>query len=108
MPKSYTQYDPAYALPRQPIIGEVRRFDGATAPPGWMFLDGRTLRQAEYPVLYGMLARRSGVRAKQGTFVLPHSHAPKVIAISGVAPLNARVVDDVVRMRPHAHAIPAA
>jgi hypothetical protein len=86
-------YDPATPIPdrvlRNPIVGEMRRYDGAVAPPGWAFCDGRILAIAAYPKLFAVLGHAAGGGSRT-TFALPRSHAglPAVIAIGGWSPAS--------------------
>jgi hypothetical protein len=85
--------DPAIAIPdrvlRHPIVGEMRRFDGALAPPGWAFCDGRILAIAAYPKLFAVLGRAAG-GGSRATFALPRARAglPAIIAVAGWTPAS--------------------
>src|ERR1700737_3432021 len=43
-----------------PIIGEARRFDGKTAPAGWMLAQGQTVQIADNRPLFSILGRIAG------------------------------------------------
>ncbi|MGG0173322.1 phage tail protein [Paenibacillus dokdonensis] len=36
-------------------LGEIRKFAGDTAPPGWVFCHGQELRVEQYEDLYGLI-----------------------------------------------------
>lgn len=66
-----------------PIIGEARRFDGATPPSNsWVVARGQTLKISENPVLYKILGTIEGGDGKT-TFKLPNSPIPQIIAVAG-------------------------
>jgi len=81
---------PSWVL-TDPIVGEARRYDGATAPPKWMLAEGQTLSRAEYPQLASVLANNGGHSAGT-TFTLPKSAVPEIIAVAGVIPANPRAL----------------
>jgi microcystin-dependent protein len=68
-----------------PIIGEARRFDGTTAPSGWMFAQGQTLQVAQYPQVTAVLRNRS---AANGTITFPKYSFPVIIAVAGLFPTS--------------------
>lgn len=75
--------DPAVALPPNPILGEMRRFDGKTPPPGWTFCNGATLTIASNKNLFAILGKSAGGDGKK-TFALPKSGLlPHVICTEG-------------------------
>ncbi len=76
--------DPARPLPKYPILGEVRRFDGKKAPPGWSLCDGSILAIAANKHLFSILGTSAGGDGKK-TFALPKSYRrlPLVICTSG-------------------------
>ncbi|HEX3467179.1 MAG TPA: phage tail protein [Candidatus Elarobacter sp.] len=85
---------PAAPIPQNvltsPIIGEGRRFDGATAPPGWMKATGQRLQVAQYQKLEAILGRGGSTDAS--AFLLPAIAPGWIIAVSGTDPGNARAV----------------
>ncbi len=99
-----TQY-PMRPLPTNPIIGEVRRFDGTAPPQAWAFCDGRALAVEQYPVLAQML--RGPIKPGQSaTFALPKSSSYTfVIAISGIVPSSPSVVQTAMDRRSHRYAV---
>lgn len=54
----------------QALVGEVRRFEGTTAPTGWMLCEGQGLYIADFPALFTVLGNRYGGDGVQ-TFALP-------------------------------------
>ncbi len=84
--------EPALPIPPQvlanPIVGEVRRFDGSVAPPGWMLCQGQKLPVAQYALLFMVRKKASGGDGK--TFVaLPAATAlGQIIAVTGTIPKN--------------------
>ena len=68
-----------------PIIGEARRFDGTTAPSGWMFAQGQTLQVAQYPQVTAVLRNRS---AANGTIIFPKYSFSVIIAVAGLFPTS--------------------
>ena len=74
---------PADVLAR-PIIGEARRFDGATVPPGWLKMEGQTLRVADYQRLFAILGK--GGSRDPATFILPAPPQGWILAVAGVYP----------------------
>ncbi|MGR4065744.1 MAG: phage tail protein [Vulcanimicrobiaceae bacterium] len=78
-------FSPAGPLPQPAILGECRRFDGASAPAGWAMCDGSLLRIEQNPQLYKILGRSAGGDGRT-TFALPKSYTfPFVISTAGVA-----------------------
>ena len=49
--------------------GSVMMFGGATAPSGWLFLQGQTLNVADYPALFAAIGYTHG--GSGATFMLP-------------------------------------
>ncbi len=99
-----TQY-PVRPLPMNPIIGEVRRFDGISVPSGWSLCDGRSLSVGQYPALAQMLrgTRKPGQAA---TFTLPKSSSYTfVIATGGIVPSSPAVVQTAMNSRSHRYAV---
>lgn len=83
---------PAPPIPQNvlsaPILGEMRRFDGAAAPAGWVFAQGQTLQIVQNRALFGILGRSAGGDGKT-TFNLPKPrHAQFIIAVVGIIPRN--------------------
>lgn len=74
-----------------PIIGEARRFDGSTAPAGWMPATGQTLRAEDHPQLFSMLKKIGGGDGIH-TFTLPHPKFGLIIAIAGQFPTSPAVL----------------
>jgi Phage Tail Collar Domain len=83
---------PALPIPQHvlanPIVGEVRRFDGSVAPQGWMLCQGQQLPVAQYPLLFTVRKKTGGGDGK--TFVaLPAATAlGQIIAVNGTIPKN--------------------
>jgi microcystin-dependent protein len=65
-----------------PIIGEARRFDGSTAPTGWVFAQGQTLTAAQYSLLFSVLGSIVGGDGKTN-FKLPSPKFGLIIAVAG-------------------------
>ncbi len=74
---------PDYVLQR-PIVGETARFDGASAPLGWLACQGQTLTVAENQHLFKILGAMAGGDGKT-TFKLPNARA-LIVAAGGVFP----------------------
>jgi Phage Tail Collar Domain len=75
--------DPALPLPKNPILGEVRRFDGKVPPRGWSFCDGSLLAIALHKELFSILGKSAG-GARKKTFRLPNMRRlPHVISTGG-------------------------
>jgi len=72
---------------RSPIIGEARRFDGSTAPSGWMLAQGQSIPIADNPQLFAILGHAVGDRAKT-TFALPHAGFGLIVAAVGLFPTS--------------------
>jgi hypothetical protein len=85
---------PAEQIPQRvlmsPIIGEARRYDGATAPAGWMKAEGQRLPVSNYRMLVAILGR--GGSRDAATFVLPATKLGWIIAVAGTDPGNPRAV----------------
>ncbi|MBV8579938.1 MAG: tail fiber protein [Candidatus Eremiobacteraeota bacterium] len=90
--RSHETATPADPIPdsvlRSPIVGEARRFDGAVAPPGWIFVAGQTLTIAQFPRLHAVIGRDAG----HGTFTLPQPHESWIIAVAGFVPTSPRAL----------------
>ena len=72
------------------VIGEVRTFDGAELPEGWLPCDGRVLEIAEHQPLFSLLGWRYGGDGWT-TFRLPSlqadaPHQTIGIAVNGLYP----------------------
>jgi hypothetical protein len=84
--------EPALTIPQHvlanPIVGEVRRFDGSVAPTGWMLCQGQKLPVTQYPLLFMVRKKAGGGDGK--TFVaLPAATAlGQIIAVNGTIPKN--------------------
>jgi microcystin-dependent protein len=65
-----------------PIIGEARRFDGSTAPTGWVFAQGQTLTVAQYPLLFSVLRSVAGGDGNTN-FKLPNPKFAMIVAVAG-------------------------
>jgi microcystin-dependent protein len=74
-----------------PIIGEAWRFDGATAPPGWMLATGQTLTAEQNPHLFALLKKINGGDGKH-TFNLPNPKFGVIIAVAGLYPSSPALV----------------
>jgi hypothetical protein len=74
---------PARVL-QHPLLGEVRRFDGAVAPPGWALCEGQVVPIASDPRLFSVLGNSAGGDRRRGTFALPSSPSPYVRFIIAV------------------------
>jgi len=75
----------------KPFIGEVRRFDGTTAPAGWMFAQGQSMPVADNSKLFSILGRRPGDRGTS-TFNLPNPGFGVIVAVAGLYPTSPQVV----------------
>lgn len=87
---------PAETIPphvlANPILGEMRRFDGVAAPAGWAFAQGQTLQIAQNRPLFGVLGKSAGGDGKT-TFNLPNSRNGQfIICIVGIIPKSSRVL----------------
>jgi microcystin-dependent protein len=71
-----------------PIIGEARRFDGASAPANWLLCQGQTLTIANYRALFAVLGTSAGGDGKT-TFKLPN--AKLIVAAGGSFPSSGAV-----------------
>ena len=83
---------PAEAIPASvianPIIGEVRRYDGTTPPSSdWMITQGQQIKVAENPHLFAILRTAAGGDGKV-TFNLPKPALGYIIAVSGAFPTS--------------------
>ena len=72
----------ALPLPRNPILGEVRRFDGARAPREWALCDGAVLAIAGHRQLFSILGKTFGGDGKR-TFALPKMHGAGFVISTG-------------------------
>jgi hypothetical protein len=75
-------YEPARPLPKNPILGEVRRFDGRKPPREWSFCDGSMLAIAAHKQLFSILGKTFGGDGKK-TFALPNPRGPKFVISTG-------------------------
>lgn len=76
------------AVLANPIIGEVRRYDGATAPnSAWMLTQGQQIKIADNPHLFSILRTVAGGDGK-ATFNLPKPALRYIIAVSGTFPTS--------------------
>jgi microcystin-dependent protein len=93
-------YAPAQPLPTNPILGEVRRFDGKQAPVGWAFCAGALMSVKENPNLFKLLGSGNGGDGVS-TFALPKSRKfMMVIAIAGASPKSPRELAAIFATRP--------
>jgi hypothetical protein len=98
---SGADYMPVMALPTEPIVGEVRRFDGPTAPASWAFCDGSLVKVRDCPSLFNLLRKSEGGDGVT-TFGLPKStRATFVIAVQGATPQNPQQLAAIFAKRPH-------
>jgi len=67
-----------------PMIGELRRFDGKSAPPGWAFAHGQTISATENPPLFSLLGRLTG--DGRTMFRMPNPAFAAIIAVAGSFP----------------------
>jgi hypothetical protein len=67
---------------KNPIIGEARRFDGATAPAGWMFAQGQSLSVTGNRPLFSVLGTTGGGDGKTA-FKLTNPRISVIIAVGG-------------------------
>ena len=85
---------PAEQIPQRvlmsPIIGEARRYDGATTPTGWIKAQSERLPVGNYCRLIAILGRGGSPNA--ATFVLPATKLAWIIAVAGTDPGNLRAV----------------
>jgi hypothetical protein len=72
------------AVLRNPIIGEARRFDGASAPTNWMVAQGQSLPVAGNRPLFSVLGTCAGGDGKT-TFNLPNTKVRIIVAIGGTS-----------------------
>jgi microcystin-dependent protein len=70
-----------------PIIGEARRFEGSTAPAGWVLAQGQALPIADNPKLFSILGHSAGDRGKT-TFGLPNPGFGYIVAAAGLFPTS--------------------
>jgi Phage Tail Collar Domain len=75
-------YGPARPLPKNPILGEVRRFDGKKAPREWSFCDGSILAIAGHRQLFSILGKTFGGDGKK-TFALPKTRGATFVISTG-------------------------
>ena len=82
---------PAAPIPQSvltsPIIGEARRFDGATAPAGWIKAEGQQLAVSDYRQLATILGH--GGSRDASTILLPTLDPGWIIAVAGTYPSSA-------------------
>jgi len=74
-----------------PFIGEARRFDGPTAPPGWSLAQGQTIPIAQNPRLFSILGTIAGGDGKVN-FKLPSPRGGMIIALAGIFPASPTVL----------------
>jgi microcystin-dependent protein len=74
-----------------PIIGEVRRFDGATAPPGWILMQGQEIPIAQNQRLFSILGHPIGDKSTT-TFKLPKTAFGMAVAAAGVFVTSPRML----------------
>jgi hypothetical protein len=84
--------EPALTIPQHvltnPIVGEVRRFDGSVAPLGWMLCQGQKLPATQYPLLF-MVRKKAGGGDGKTVVALPAATAlGQIIAVNGTIPKN--------------------
>lgn len=89
-----------------PIIGEGWRFDGATAPAGWMKAAGQRLAVSQYRTLAAILG--PGGSRDAATFLLPALSPAVIIAVNGTDPGNARALAALRRGAEPNHAVSVA
>jgi len=70
-----------------PIVGEARRFDGGTAPAGWVLAKGQTLNVAENRPLFSVLGAIAGGDGKS-TFKVTSPSFGVIIAVAGMIPTS--------------------
>jgi microcystin-dependent protein len=91
---------PADPIPQavlaHPIIGEARRFDGTTAPAGWLLLNGATLQIVNDRGLFRVLGTIAGGDGKT-TFKLPQPKQGWIIAVAGNFPTSPQIFAQVGR-----------
>lgn len=66
------------------LIGEVRIFAGENPPSGWAICDGRLLRIADFPALFGVIGTMYGGDGNE-TFAIPNISG-RVVLHAGFAP----------------------
>lgn len=72
-------------------VGEIRRFGGAFAPPGWLLCDGRMLNAEDHADLFDVIGTRFG--GGDGQFALPDLNQATdgvafIIAAAGRTPVR--------------------
>jgi microcystin-dependent protein len=77
------------------IIGEVRTFGLAAAPPRWLLCDGRAVEQAAYPELYEAVQGRFNTGGETQTqFRLPAVAGRAIVGAGAGSGLTARTLAD--------------
>jgi microcystin-dependent protein len=79
------------AILTHPMIGEVRRFDGAVAPANWMLAQGQAISSSDNPQLFSILGTIAGSNLKGG-FRLPNPGFGMLIAVAGTFPASPSVL----------------
>lgn len=91
-----SDYLPADPIPKQvlenPILGEVRRYDGAVPPPGWLIAQGQTLPIAQNRALFAIRGKSGGGDGKTMLKLPNPRHAQFIIAVVGVVPQTPRAL----------------
>jgi Phage Tail Collar Domain len=95
---------PADPIPQEvlsnPIIGEIRRFDGAVAPNLWMLSQGQTVNISDNRPLFRILGSSGGGDGKTA-FKLPAPKAGMIIAVSGTFPTTPKIFEQLRRHMAH-------
>ena len=101
---------PADPIPQEvlsnPIIGEIRRFDGAVAPGLWMLSRGQTVNISDNRPLFRILGTSAGGDGKT-TFKLPAPKAGMIIAVGGMFPTTPKIFEQLGRHMAHADSLGA-
>lgn len=91
-----SDYLPADPIPKQvlehPILGEVRRYDGAVPPPGWVIAQGQTMPISQNRALFAILGKSGGGDGKTMIKLPNPQHAQFIIAVVGVVPQTPRAL----------------
>lgn len=53
------------------IVGEIKMYGGASAPPGWLLCNGSEVSKTTYPLLYNVIGDMYGTASDSSKFVLP-------------------------------------
>ncbi len=75
----------------KPVIGEAYRFDGPTAPAGWILAKGQDLSIADNPKLFAVLGHPAGDRSTT-TFRMPNPGFGYVVAAAGTFMTGPQIV----------------